>query len=143
MAYTEASGVSVRPHIISDCIKKEVLIKSATVEINEPAISGTLLFTTNGKEFKICKSYTAGAYKIGAFVIKDGIICKALKDTSATPTKSSDENWEVIENTYLGVFNELEAKESGSYCVLVCGIAKVACDDETKFAALKQNLIIL
>lgn len=143
MAYTEASGVTVRPHIISDAIKKELLTKSATVEISEPIISGTLLFTSNGKDYKVCKPHTSGTFKSGEYVIKQGQICKALKETSAAPSRSTDENWEIIENTLLGVFNELEASVSGNYSVLVCGVVKTTCDDETKFAALKQNLIIL
>ncbi|CUU80528.1 hypothetical protein [Campylobacter hyointestinalis] len=143
MAYTEASGVTVRPHIISDAIKKELLTKSATVEISEPIISGTLLFTSNGKDYKVCKPHTSGTFKSGEYVIKQGQICKALKETSAAPSGSTDENWEIIKNTLLGVFNELEASVSGNYSVLVCGVVKTTCDDETKFAALKQNLIIL
>ncbi|RAZ59947.1 hypothetical protein [Campylobacter hyointestinalis] len=143
MAYTEASGVIIRPHIISDAIKKELLTKSATVEISEPIISGTLLFTSNGKDYKVCKPHTSGTFKSGEYVIKQGQICKALKETSVAPSRSTDENWEIIENTLLGVFNELEASVSGNYSVLVCGVVKTTCDDETKFAALKQNLIIL
>ncbi|WP_162165795.1 hypothetical protein [Campylobacter fetus] len=143
MAYTETSGVSVRPHIISDAIKKEVITKSATVEINEPIISGTLLFTSNGKDYKVCKPHISGTFKSGEYVIKQGQVCKALKEASTAPGKSTDENWEIQENVLLGVFNELEANASGNYSVLVCGIVKTTCDDETKFAALKQNLIIL